>query len=95
MLQYSTVLMPKTTSAKKALRQSERRRAGNLSRKNVMKTQMKRFKKLVSEGKIDEAKVLLPRVMKTVDKTAKTGYIKKGRASRIKSRLSRKLTTKK
>ncbi len=87
--------MPRTTSAKKALRQNARRRARNLKRRSSLKTAIKRFKKLVAEGKTDEAAKLLPLVMKTADKTVKTGYIKKGRASRIKSRLSKKLSPKK
>lgn len=52
---------------------------------------MKRYKKFIIEGNIEEAKKLFPLVSKTADKTAKTGYIKKGRANRIKSRLSKKL----
>lgn len=56
-----------------------------------MKTVVKRYKKLIAEGKTDEAGKLLSNVMKTADKTAKTGYIKKGRANRIKSRLAKKL----
>lgn len=86
--------MPRTKSAKKALRQNVRRRAENNIRKNKVKSEVKEFKKLIGEGKFDEAKKRLPHIMKTVDKVAKKGYIKKGRASRIKSRLSKKFPKK-
>lgn len=56
-----------------------------------MKEVMKNFKKLLSSGKKDEAKKALIAVYKTVDKIAKTGYIKREKANRIKSRLSKKL----
>jgi len=88
-------VMPRTKSAKKALRQNVRRRAENNLRKNKVKSQVKQFKTLILEGKLEDAKKALPQVMKIVDKVAKKGYIKKGRASRIKSRLSKKLGIKK
>lgn len=83
--------MPKIASAKKALRQNIRRRTRNLSRKQNIKSTVKQYKKLLSEGKTDEAKQLLPAVYKTIDKVAKTKLIKKGKADRMKSRLTKKL----
>lgn len=83
--------MPVTRSAKKALRQNIRRRARNLERKRKIKEVIKKFKKLVQENKIEEARAFLPQVYKTLDKVAKTGYIKKNKAARLKSRLARKL----
>jgi ribosomal protein S20 len=43
---------------------------------------------------MDDAKKALPKVMKIVDKMAKVGFIKKKKADRIKSRLSKKLNVK-
>lgn len=83
--------MPNTKSAKKALRQNIRRRKFNLERQRKIKEVTKKFKKFVLEGKIEEARMLLPQVYKTLDKTAKTRYIKKGKANRLKSRLAKKL----
>lgn len=83
--------MPKTKSAKKALRQNKDRRLRNIERKDKIKKEIKAFKKLIIEKKIEEAAKLLPRVMKVVDKVSKSGLIKKGKASRIKSRLSKKI----
>jgi small subunit ribosomal protein S20 len=83
--------MPITASAKKALRQSIRRRAQNLGRKDAYKKAVKEYRKLVAEKKLDEAKAKLPAVYKALDKAAKTNAIKKNKASRLKSRLGKLL----
>jgi small subunit ribosomal protein S20 len=82
--------MPKTKGAKKALRQNVRRRAQNLLREKKLKETIKKFKKLALEGKKDEANAYLKEVYKTIDKMAKVDFIKKGKANRMKSRLSKK-----
>ena len=83
--------MPRTTSAKKALRVSGRRRERNLKKLGDMKNVLKRYKKLIAESKKDEAEKELRFVYKKLDKLAKTNLIKKGRADRMKSRLAKKL----
>ena len=83
--------MPITRSAKKALRQSIRRRARNLVYKNKMKRLIKEVRALVSQKKINEAKNLLPQVYKILDKAAKVGVIKKNTAARKKSRIAKLL----
>ncbi len=83
--------MPKIKSAKKALRQSARRRVVNEGRKTVLKKTVKAFKKLVQENKGAEAKAALIKVFSTADKIAKTKYIKKAKADRIKSRTAKML----
>ena len=80
--------MPITSSAKKALRQNIRRRERNFARKKVLKTAIKQLKKLVAEKNLEAAKIHLPKVYKTLDKSAKTHLIKKNAASRLKSRLT-------
>lgn len=77
--------MPITASAKKALRQSLRRKARNLRRKNSYKNTLKELKSLVAAGKKDEAIKLLPKAYKALDKAAKTNVIKKNKAARLKS----------
>jgi len=79
--------MPITSSAKKALRSSKRKKVFNLRRKNEMQSVIKEYKKLVSAQKVDEAKKLIPKLQKAIDKSVKTGLIKKNTASRKKSRL--------
>jgi len=80
--------MPIKKSAKKALRQSLKRRARNLAYKRKIKKLTKDIKRLVSEKKNKEAKSLLPQIYKILDKAAKVGIIKKNAASRKKSRIT-------
>ncbi|MCK6462800.1 MAG: 30S ribosomal protein S20 [Candidatus Pacebacteria bacterium] len=81
--------MPITSSAKKALRQSNRRREFNLRRLNAMKTAVKQVKKLKEDGKKEDALKNLSLAFKAIDKAAKRGVIKKGAADRKKSRLAK------
>ena len=80
--------MPKIQSAKKALRQNIKRRKANVKNKTELKSVIKQYKKLVSENK-EEAKKYLSEVYKKLDKSAKVNLIRKNKASRVKSRLSR------
>ena len=80
--------MPITKSAKKALRSSKRKRGFNLKKKDILVKTIKQVKKLVAEKKVKEAQALMPQVQKILDKATKTGLIKKGSASRKKSRVS-------
>lgn len=76
-------------SAKKALRQSIRRRVKNLVYINKIKSLVKKVKLLASQKKIDELKSILPQVYKALDKAAKVGVIKKNTADRKKSRITK------
>lgn len=80
--------MPITKSAKKALRSSDRKRVFNLRRKKGIEHVLREIKKLVKEKKVDEAKKLLPKAYKAIDKASKHNTIGKGNASRKKSRLA-------
>jgi len=80
--------MPITNSAKKALRQNSKRRKINSVKKRKIKNLIKEARALVSQNKTDEAKKLLPKIYKILDKTAKSGLIKKNTASRKKSRIA-------
>lgn len=86
--------MPITKSAEKALRQSIKRNKTNLKQKEAYKDVVKKTRKLVLAGKIKEAQAYLSTAYKTLDKVAKNGFIKKNKASRLKSRLT-KLVNKK
>ena len=83
--------MPNTKSAEKALRGSKRKRAMNLKRKDKLNTVLKSYRKLIVAGNTEEAAKQLPAVYKALDKSSKTKLIKKGKASRLKSRLSKRL----
>lgn len=81
--------MPQTKSAQKALRQNIKRKATNVKRKIELKSVIKQYKKLISEEKKEEAIKLLSQVYKKLDKSAKINIIKKNKASRLKSRLTK------
>ena len=81
--------MPITKSAKKALRQSLKRRDRNLFYRNKIKNLVKEVKKLISQKKVEEAKKLLPKVYKVLDKAGKVGVIKLPTADRKKSRITK------
>ena len=82
--------MPITKSAKKALRQNIRHRKMNVKRKSALKAVIKQYKKLAADNK-EEAKKYLTQVYKKLDKAAKVNLIKKNKAARMKSRLSKLL----
>ncbi|MDQ5969171.1 MAG: small subunit ribosomal protein [Patescibacteria group bacterium] len=79
--------MPITQSAKKALRGSQKKRGFNLAKKELLNKAVKKVKKLVSEKKNKEALALMPEVQKIIDKSVKTGLLKKNTAARKKSRI--------
>jgi ribosomal protein S20 len=83
--------MPITSSAKKALRVSKRKRVFNLRRKSAIETTIKQFTKLLKEKKVKEAQALITKIQQVADKAAKTGYIKPNAAGRIKSRAVKAL----
>jgi small subunit ribosomal protein S20 len=80
--------MPNTSSAKKALRQSVRRRARNASLKNRYKKSVKEFRNLVADKKTGDAQTKLTGVFQILDKAAKNNIIKKNKANRLKSRAA-------
>jgi len=84
--------MPRTKSAKKALRQNIRRRKKNLERRKKLKGVINQYKKLLASGNKEEGKKQLALVYKTLDKMAKVNLIKPGKANRLKSRLSKKIS---
>ena len=76
-----------TSSAKKAQRSSLKKRVFNVRRKQAIEHITKKIKKLLSEKKIAEAQRLIPLAYKAFDKAGKEHTLKKGAASRKKSRL--------
>ena len=76
--------MPITKSAKKALRQNARKKAVNDARKKTMKETVKLFKKAPASASLATA-------YKAIDKAGKKHTIHKNRASRLKSRLAKRL----
>ena len=56
-----------------------------------MKDAVKDVSKLIDEKKGSEGAALLPQLYKAIDKAAKNGTIKKNTASRMKSRITKRL----
>ncbi|PIP30040.1 30S ribosomal protein S20 [Candidatus Jorgensenbacteria bacterium CG10_big_fil_rev_8_21_14_0_10_54_38] len=83
--------MPRTKTAKKALRQNVRRRKQNLGRKKQLRDALKTYRAALAAGKKDEARAALPRVYQTLDKLAKVHILKRGKAKRMKSRMAKKI----
>jgi small subunit ribosomal protein S20 len=80
--------MPITKSAKKALRGSQRKRGFNIAKKELMNKTIKTVKKLAADKKVKEAREYMKQVQKVLDKSVKTGLIKKNAAARKKSRIA-------
>ena len=83
--------MPIIKSAKKALRQSLKRKVYNATYKQKMKELIKKAKTLAGQNNSEETKKQLIDIYKTLDKAAKRGIIKKNTASRKKSRIAKLL----
>ncbi len=83
--------MPITKTAKKRLKQNEKRRILNLRYNRRMKKIVKAIRELIKGGKKKEGKKLLPDAYKIIDKAAKRGIIKENTAGRKKSRLTKAL----
>ncbi|KKR23021.1 MAG: 30S ribosomal protein S20 [Candidatus Yanofskybacteria bacterium GW2011_GWD2_39_48] len=81
--------MPITESARKALRQTKKRRAKNLQRQNDYKIAVKKLAKLSKTDKKAEISKALAIAYKTLDKAAKVGVIKKNKAARLKSKAAK------
>ena len=83
--------MPITSSAKKALRQSAKRKIQNAKVKKATRLVVKQFRGLLAQKDKDGAKKLMPQLMKFLDKATKTGVLKKNTVSRLKSRAAKAL----
>ena len=83
--------MPITKSAKKALRKNRVNRRRNIKRANAYKSSIKEYNKAALGKDSEKIKTSLSKVYKSLDKASKAGTIKKNKASRLKSRLAKKL----
>lgn len=83
--------MPHTKSAKKSLRQDQKRRERNRAVKKALKTEIKKFLTAVKAGNTDLAKTEFVACVKRLDKAAARRVIHPNKAARAKSQLARKL----
>lgn len=76
--------MAQHQSAKKRIRQDEKKRLHNRFYKKTARTAIKKLRALEDKG---EAEKFLPKVISMVDKLAKKGTWHKNKASNLKSKL--------
>lgn len=83
--------MAHSLSAKKRIRQNEKRRARNRGRKVQLKAKIREFSETLSTGDPAKSAEVLRTAIKKIDQTAAKGSIHKNTASRKKSQLQRRL----
>ena len=83
--------MANTKGARKAARQSEKRRTHNTSLRSELRTAIKRVVKTVEGGKKEDAGKELRAAMSTIDRIADKKIIHKNKAARHKSRLAQQI----
>ena len=80
--------MPHTNSAKKRLRQSEKRREQNRAYRTRYRRLVKRSRELIAAGDAAAAESAVSAASQALDRVAGKGVIHRGQAARIKSRLA-------
>ena len=85
--------MPHTSSAKKALRQTEKRNLRNRAEKKAIKIQVKKFLAVVKEGTPEQRMTEFKSAVRKIDKAATKKVIHRNLASRKKSQLAKKLSS--
>lgn len=83
--------MAHSLSAKKRVRQNEKRRSRNRARKTAIRDSVKTFTVALSGGDIAKAETELKKTVATLDRIATKHTIHKNTAARKRSRLTRKL----
>ena len=85
----NTKLKNRTSSGKKANRQSIRRRVFNVRRDSAMKKILKKIERAIAAK--GDAQAMLPEAYQAIDKAMKRGVIKLNTASRMKSGLVKRI----
>lgn len=83
--------MANTKQAKKRVRQAEKSRAHNASRRSMMRTYIKKTTTTIALGDVAAATSLFTKMTSVLDTVAADGLIHKNKAARHKSRLSQRL----
>ncbi len=82
--------MPRTKSALKQLRKSEKRRLRNQAYKSRVKTFIKKALAAIQAGPRDAAEAAVREAVSIIDRTAERGVFHPNKAARLKSRLMAK-----
>ncbi|MDD4889176.1 MAG: 30S ribosomal protein S20 [Phycisphaerae bacterium] len=83
--------MAHSVSARKRIRQNEKRRDRNRGRKTRIKSEVRRLDAALDAGNKADAAAQLKVASRVVDKIAATGTIHKRKAARLKSRLAKRV----
>ncbi len=83
--------MPNNDNAKKALRQSVKRRLLNRSQRSALRTVLKKVRTLAASGDLEAAESAFRYATKRLDQAAAKHLIHRNTAARTKSRLSKLL----
>lgn len=79
--------MANTASAKKRIRQTEKRTQRNRQYKAAARTHVKKVRRLIAENKLDEAELAAREAYQTLDKAASKNVVHPRNAARRKGRL--------
>jgi len=86
--------MPNSASAKKRVRQEEKRRMHNRSVKSSVKTYITKARVAIDDGENrEEAQEAVRHAVSELDRAAKKGVLHRNNAARRKSRLMKRLNT--
>ena len=80
--------MPNHKSAKKRVRQTEKRRDVNRSNKSTLRTQIKKLRSALTASDADLSQELLNPTVSSIDKAVNKGILHRNTAARYKSRLT-------
>jgi len=80
--------MPNHESAKKRMRQNERRRKVNKANRTRVRSSIKKLRGALETGNASDINALLPSTISTIDKAVQKGVLHKNAAARHKARLT-------
>jgi len=83
--------MPNSLSAKKSLRQNQKRRLRNRSARSSLRSVLKKFREVAAGDDAEAAQAAFRLAVQRLDKAASKGLIHKNTAARTKSRLSKRM----
>lgn len=79
--------MPNSRQAKKRVRQAEKRRLHNASRRSMLRTAIKKVVHAIEAKDLEAARTAYTNAVPIIDRMANKGIIHKNKAARHKSRL--------
>jgi small subunit ribosomal protein S20 len=82
--------LPNIKQQEKRMKQAEKRRIRNKSRKTEIRTYIKRFETALQRGDREESEEYLNQAIRALDRAASDGIIHKNNAANHKSRLMHK-----